>query len=125
MRVAWIAAPIVGLAVCIGALAMAAPEQQPRGDVYRQLELFADVLARVESDYVTPIDEQKAMEAAIQGMLSSLDPHSSYMNASDYRDMQVQTRGEYGGLGLEVTVDDGVARVVSPIDDTPAARAGI
>ncbi len=125
MRVAWIAAPIVGLAACVGALAWSAPEQQPRGDVYRQLELFADVLARVESDYVTPIDEQKAMEAAIQGMLSSLDPHSSYMNAQEYRDMQVQTRGEYGGLGIEVTMDDGVVRVVSPIDETPAARAGI
>jgi len=65
------------------------------------------------------------MEAAINGMLGSLDPHSSYMNADEYRDMQVQTRGEYGGLGIEVTVDDGVVRVVSPIDDTPAARAGV
>ncbi len=126
MRVAWIAAPIVGLAACVGALAWSAPgDERPRGDVYRQLELFADVLARVENDYVTPIDEQKAMEAAINGMLGSLDPHSSYMNAQDYRDMQVQTRGEYGGLGIEVTMDDGVVRVVSPIDETPATRAGI
>jgi carboxyl-terminal processing protease len=125
MRLAWIAAPIVGLAACVGALAWSAPDQTPRGDVYRQLELFADVLARVENDYVTEIDEPKAMEAAIQGMLSSLDPHSSYLNASEYRDMQVQTRGEYGGLGIEVTMDDGVVRVVSPIDDTPASRAGI
>ncbi|MEJ0058119.1 MAG: PDZ domain-containing protein [Terricaulis sp.] len=109
----------------MGALAWSAPDQTPRGDVYRQLELFADVLARVENDYVTEIDEPKAMEAAIQGMLSSLDPHSSYLNASEYRDMQVQTRGEYGGLGIEVTMDDGVVRVVSPIDDTPASRAGI
>ena len=126
MRVAWIAAPIAGLAACVGALAWSAPgDERPRGDVYRQLELFADVLARVENDYVTPIDEQKAMEAAINGMLGSLDPHSSYMNAQDYRDMQVQTRGEYGGLGIEVTMDDGVVRVVSPIDETPATRAGI
>jgi carboxyl-terminal processing protease len=125
MRFAWIAAPVVGLAACLGALAWSAPESGRRGDVYRQLELFADVLARVESDYVTPIDEKKAMEAAIQGMLTSLDPHSSYMNADEYRDMQVQTRGEYGGLGIEVTMDDGVVKVVSPIDETPAARAGI
>ncbi|HVZ99698.1 MAG TPA: S41 family peptidase [Caulobacterales bacterium] len=125
MRLAWIAAPVVGVAACVGALAWSAPDQTPRGDVYRQLELFADVLARVENDYVTQIDEKKAMEAAIQGMLTSLDPHSSYMNASEYRDMQVQTRGEYGGLGIEVTMDDGIVKVVSPIDDTPAARAGI
>lgn len=125
MRVAWIAAPLAGLAACVGALAWSAPEQGSRGDVYRQLELFADVLARVEQDYVTPIDNQAAIEAAINGMLSSLDPHSSYMNASEYRDMQTQTRGEYGGLGIEVTSEDGVVRVVSPIDGTPAARAGI
>jgi carboxyl-terminal processing protease len=83
------------------------------------------VLARVEQDYVTPIDEQEAMEAAINGMLASLDPHSSYMDPTDYRDMQTQTRGEYGGLGIEVTSEEGVVRVVSPIDGTPAARAGI
>ena len=125
MRIAWLAAPVAGAALLVGALAWSAPQDQNRGDVYRQLELFADVLSRVEQDYVTPIDERTAMEAAINGMLASLDPHSSYMNADEYRDMQVQTRGAYGGLGLEVTVDDGVVRVVSPIDDTPAARAGV
>jgi carboxyl-terminal processing protease len=125
MRIAWLAAPVAGAALLVGALAWSAPQDQNRGDVYRQLELFADVLSRVEQDYVTPIDQKTAMEAAINGMLASLDPHSSYMNADEYRDMQVQTRGEYGGLGIEVTVDDGVVRVVSPIDDTPAARAGI
>jgi carboxyl-terminal processing protease len=125
MRLTWIAAPVVGVAALVGALAWSAPQDHSRGDVYRQLELFADVLARVEQDYVTPIDEHAAIEAAINGMLSSLDPHSSYMNASEYRDMQVQTRGEYGGLGIEVTSDDGVVKVVSPIDETPAARAGI
>jgi len=118
-------APVAGAAALVGALAWSAPEDRNNGDIYRQLELFADVLARVEQDYVTPIDEQQAMEAAIQGMLSSLDPHSSYMNAEDYREMQSQTRGEYGGLGIEVTSEDGVVRVVSPIDGTPAARAGI
>ncbi len=125
MRVAWIAAPLAGLAACVGALAWSAPGDRDQSNVYRQLELFADVLARVEQDYVTDIDEEEAIEAAINGMLSSLDPHSSYMNATAYRDMQVATRGEYGGLGIEVTSEDGVVRVVSPIDDTPAARAGI
>ncbi len=125
MRVSWIVAPVVGLAACVGALAWSSPEDRPRGEVYRQLELFADVLDRVERSYVTEIDEPKAMEAAIQGLLTSLDPHSSFMNAVEYRDMQTQTRGEYGGLGIEVTMDDGVVRVVSPIDGTPAARAGV
>ena len=125
MRIAWIAAPVAGMAALVGALAWSAPEDPGRGDIYRQLELFADVLARVEQDYVTEINEEEAMEAAIQGMLASLDPHSSYMNATDYREMQTQTRGEYGGLGIEVTSEEGVVRVVSPIDGTPAARAGI
>jgi carboxyl-terminal processing protease len=125
MRIAWIAAPVAGAAALLGALAWSAPEQNNRGDVYRQLELFADVLARVEQDYVTEIDEEAAMEAALQGMLASLDPHSSYMSASEFRDMRQQARGEYNGLGVEVTIEDGVVRVVSPIDDTPAARAGI
>ena len=125
MRLAWIAAPVVGLAACVGALAWSAPDDRNHGDAYRQLELFADVLSRVEQDYVTPIDEQKAIGAAINGMLASLDPHSSYMDPTEYRDMQVQTRGEYGGLGIEVTSEDGVVKVVSPIDDTPASRAGI
>ena len=125
MRLSWIAAPVAAAAALVGALAWSAPEDRNNGDIYRQLELFADVLARVEQDYVTEIDETEAMEAAIQGMLSSLDPHSSYMNATEYREMQTQTRGEYGGLGLEVTSEEGVVRVVSPIDETPAARAGI
>jgi carboxyl-terminal processing protease len=125
MRLAWIAAPVVGLAACVGALAWSAPESGDRGDIYRQLDLFADVLSRVEQSYVTDIDEHKAMEAAIQGMLASLDPHSSYMNAEEFRDMQVTTRGEYGGLGIEVTSEDSIVRVVTPIDGTPAARAGI
>jgi carboxyl-terminal processing protease len=125
MRVAWIVAPVVGLAACVGALAWSAPDDRGRGDMYRELELFADVLARVEQDYVTHIHYRQAIEAALQGMLTSLDPHSSYMNAEDFRDMQVQTRGEYGGLGIEVTSEEGVVRVVSPIDGTPAARAGV
>jgi len=126
MRLAWIAAPVVGLAACVGALAWSSQSSgSQRSDVYRQLELFADVLAKVETDYVTEVDNEEMMEAAINGMLASLDPHSSYLSPNDFRDMEVTTRGEYGGLGIEVTAEDGVVRVVSPIDETPAARAGI
>ncbi|MGD0639761.1 MAG: S41 family peptidase [Roseiarcus sp.] len=94
-------------------------------DTYRQLNLFGDVFEKIRNDYVEKPDESKLIEAAINGMLSSLDPHSSYMDAKAYRDMQVQTKGEFGGLGIEVTEEDGLIKVVSPIDDTPAAKAGI
>src|SRR5579863_4433471 len=94
-------------------------------DTYRQLNLFGDVFERVRSDYVEKPDDSKLIESAISGMLSGLDPHSSYMDAKAFRDMQVQTRGEFGGLGIEVTMEDGVIKVVSPIDDTPASKAGI
>ncbi len=94
-------------------------------DIYRQLNLFGDVFEKVRSDYVEKPDDSKLIEAAINGMLSSLDPHSSFMDAKNYRDMQVQTRGEFGGLGIEVTMEEGVLKVVAPIDDTPASRAGL
>src|SRR6204780_2060535 len=94
-------------------------------DTYRQLNLFGDVFERVRSDYVEKPDDSKLVESAISGMLSGLDPHSSYMDAKSFRDMQVQTRGEFGGLGIEVTMKDGLIKVVSPIDDTPASKAGI
>ncbi|MFZ1965461.1 MAG: S41 family peptidase [Roseiarcus sp.] len=94
-------------------------------DTYRQLNLFGDVFEKIRNDYVEKPDEAKLIEAAINGMLSSLDPHSSYMDAKSYREMQVQTKGEFGGLGIEVTQEDGLVKVVSPIDDTPAAKAGI
>src|SRR5487761_1985864 len=94
-------------------------------DTYRQLNLFGDVFERVRSDYVEKPDDSKLVESAISGMLSGLDPHSSYMDAKSFRDMQVQTRGEFGGLGIEVTMEDGLVKVVSPIDDTPASKAGI
>ncbi|WP_183752761.1 S41 family peptidase [Pseudochelatococcus contaminans] len=94
-------------------------------DTYRQLTFFGDVFDKVRGDYVESPDERKLVEAAVSGMLSSLDPHSSYMDAKSYRDMQVQTRGSFGGLGLEVTMEDGLVKVVSPIDETPAARAGV
>jgi carboxyl-terminal processing protease len=96
-----------------------------KSELYQQLNLFGDVLERVRRDYVEPPDEKLLMENAINGMLSSLDPHSSYMNPKAYKDMQVQTRGEFGGLGIEVTMENNVIKVVSPIDDTPASKAGI
>ncbi|MGE4371590.1 MAG: S41 family peptidase [Xanthobacter sp.] len=94
-------------------------------DTYRQLNLFGDVFERVRSDYVERPEDQKLIEAAINGMLQSLDPHSSYMDAKNHRDMQMQTKGEFGGLGIEVTMEDGVVKVVAPMEDTPAARAGV
>ncbi len=96
-----------------------------KADYYKQLNLFGDVFDRVRADYVEVPDESKMVEAAINGMLASLDPHSSYMNAKQYEDMSVQTKGEFGGLGIEVTMENGVVKVVSPIDDTPASKAGI
>src|SRR5271163_4691728 len=94
-------------------------------DTYRQLNLFGDVFERVRADYVEKPDDSKLVESAINGMLAGLDPHSSYMDPKSFRDMQVQTRGEFGGLGIEVTMEDGLLKVVAPIDDTPAAKAGV
>jgi carboxyl-terminal processing protease len=94
-------------------------------DTYRQLNLFGDVFERVRADYVEKPSDSKLIETAINGMLAGLDPHSSYMDAKSFRDMQVQTRGEFGGLGIEVTMEDGLIKVVAPIDDTPAAKAGV
>jgi carboxyl-terminal processing protease len=94
-------------------------------EIYRQLDLFGEVLERVRADYVEKPEDPKLIEAAINGMLTALDPHSAYLNPKHFRDMQVQTRGEFGGLGIEVTMENGVVKVVSPIEDTPAARAGI
>ncbi|QDW38593.1 S41 family peptidase [Bradyrhizobium sp. KBS0727] len=92
---------------------------------YSKLNLFGDVFERVRSDYVEKPDDSKLMEGAINGMISSLDPHSRYMNAKGWSDMQETTHGEFGGLGIEVTMEDGFVKVVTPIDDTPAAKAGI
>jgi carboxyl-terminal processing protease len=96
-----------------------------QADTYRQLNLFGDIFERVRSHYVEKPDESKLVEAAINGMLNGLDPHSSYMDTKSFKDMQIQTRGEFGGLGIEVTMEDGLVKVVTPIDDTPAAKAGI
>ena len=94
-------------------------------NTYEQLNLFGEVFERIRSSYVEPVKDDQLVENAINGMLSGLDPHSSYMNAKDYADMQIQTKGEFGGLGIEVTMQDGLIKVVSPMDDTPAAKAGI
>jgi carboxyl-terminal processing protease len=94
-------------------------------DLYRQLDLFGQVLQHVRADYVEKPDDSKLIEDAINGMMAALDPHSSYLNPKDFRDMQVETRGEFGGLGIEVTMEKGLLKVVSPIEDTPAAKAGI
>ena len=94
-------------------------------EIYRQLDLFGEVLERVRSDYVEKPEDGKLIESAINGMLTALDPHSAYLNPKHFRDMQVQTRGEFGGLGIEVTMENGVVKVVSPIEDTPASKAGL
>jgi carboxyl-terminal processing protease len=100
-------------------------EKPDKTEIYRLLELFGDVFERVRADYVEEVSDEQLVEAAIQGMLQSLDPHSSYLNKKTYSDMQVQTKGEFGGLGIEVTMESGYVKVVSPIDDTPAFRAGL
>jgi carboxyl-terminal processing protease len=112
-----VAQPHYGL---IGSTAKAASS-----DTYRELNLFGDVFERVRADYVDKPDDKKLIESAINGMLTGLDPHSNYMDPKSFQDMQVQTRGEFGGLGIEVTMEDGLVKVVAPIDDTPAAKAGV
>lgn len=100
-------------------------QDSSRAETYRLLNLFSDVFERVRAEYVEPVNDRDLVENAINGMLTGLDPHSSYMNAKTFRDMQVQTRGEFGGLGIEVTQENGYIKVISPIDDTPASRAGL
>jgi carboxyl-terminal processing protease len=121
---------VVGAAVALFAtqprmIFVGARAQAAAADTYRQLNLFGDVFERVRADYVEKPSDAKLIESAINGMLTGLDPHSSYMDAKSFRDMQVQTRGEFGGLGIEVTMENGLIKVVAPIDDTPAAKAGI
>jgi carboxyl-terminal processing protease len=96
-----------------------------KSQTYKMLELFGDVLQTVDNQYVSEVDNKKLIEAALDGMLTSLDPHSGYLSPDSFEDMQDTTRGEYGGLGIEVTSEDGVVKVISPMDGTPASRAGI
>jgi len=102
-----------------------AQEGARASSVYEQLDLFGDIFERIRAQYVEEVDSAELIEAAINGMLTSLDPHSSYLSPQDADDMRVQTRGEFGGLGIEVTQEEGFVKVVSPIDDTPADEAGI
>lgn len=120
-------APRYVLAVALLALlpALNAAPAGNNSDTYRQLDQFMDVFERVRAEYVDQVTDEKLIEGAINGMLTSLDPHSSYLNARDFENMRTQTDGEYGGLGLSVTMEDGAVKVIAPTDDTPAARAGI
>ena len=112
-----------GTMAYIGQSARATAE--PKAESYHMLELFGDVLTEVDRQYVTPVDDKKLIQSAMEGMLTSLDPHSDYLTPEAYADLQDQTKGEYGGLGIEIQADDGAIKVISPIDNTPAARAGI
>ncbi len=124
-------ASLVIVGALMGATAMSViysagvPAQAAGSSTYRELSIFGDVFERVRAQYVTPPDEEKLVENAINGMLTSLDPHSSFMNAKDADDMRTQTRGEFGGLGIEVTMENELVKVITPIDDTPAAKAGV
>ena len=111
--------------VVIGPVVAAWAQDGSRAETYRLLNLFGDVFERVRAEYVEPVNDRDVIENAINGMLQGLDPHSSYMNLRNFRDMQVQTRGEFGGLGIEVSQEAGYVKVISPIDETPAARAGV
>ena len=102
-----------------------AQEAETTSNVYEQLDLFGDIFERIRAQYVEEVETKDLIEAAINGMLTSLDPHSSYLSPDDAENMQVQTRGEFGGLGIEVTQEDGFVKVVSPMDGTPADQAGI
>lgn len=125
--------PVFGTVAAVAVFALSnlnsgsavAAEPSKKVDIYKQLQLFPDVLARVRADYVVDVEDELLIEDAINGMLQSLDPHSSYMNAEAFRDMQNVTAGEYGGLGMEVTSDSGFVKIIAPIDNTPAQKAGI
>ena len=122
-RIAFI---VLGMVLGFGAAITLLPAQGASDmGAYRQLDLFSDAFERVRANYVRPVDDSELVDNAIEGMVSALDPHSSYMDAKSFADMQIQTKGEFGGLGIEVTMEDGLVKVVSPIDDTPAAKAGI
>ncbi len=124
-------ASLVIVGALMGATAMSViysagvPAQAAGSSTYRELSIFGDVFERVRAQYVTPPDEEKLVENAINGMLTSLDPHSSFMNAKDADDMRTQTKGEFGGLGIEVTMENELVKVITPIDDTPASKAGV
>src|SRR5487761_1724047 len=113
---------ILVIAAPAGGVTLAAPEHAAPS---KWLSLYSEVFNEVKANYVKPVTDKKLVEGGIEGMLSNLDPHSDYMDAKQFKEMMVQTEGEFGGLGMEVTMDNGLVKVVSPIDDTPAAKAGI
>lgn len=124
-RVALLGAVAATALLAVPTMEHADAQSQNDTDTYRQLSLFGDVFERVRSEYVEEVSDQELIEAAINGMLTALDPHSSFLNSKSFRDMRVQTKGEFGGLGIEVSMENGLVKVVSPIDDTPAAKAGL
>src|SRR5262245_2125298 len=128
-RTSLLAATALAAGIVIGGIAFHASSVRAQAasssNTYEQLNLFGEVFERIRDNYVEPTDDEKLIEAAVNGMLTSLDPHSSYLNQKDFQDMQVQTKGEFGGLGIEVDMEDGLIKVVSPMDGTPAAEAGL
>ena len=117
---------ICGVLIAAAVIPSLTTAQSGKNDeIYRQLGLFGDIFQRVRESYIDEVNEKDLVEAAINGMLTSLDPHSSYLNNDNFSDMQVQTKGKFGGLGIEITMENGVIKIVSPIDDTPAAKAGL
>ncbi|MBN66009.1 MAG: peptidase S41, partial [Rickettsiales bacterium] len=118
-------APVAAIALLVSAIATPAVAADNKANTYELLNLFGDVFERVRTDYVEEVGDDELIENAINGMLTALDPHSGYLNEKNFKEMQVQTRGEFGGLGIEVTMENGLVKVVSPIDDTPAFDAGI
>jgi carboxyl-terminal processing protease len=123
-KIAWIAlGGVAGFGLALSVLPQAHGANEM--NAYRQLDLFSDAFERVRANYVRPVQDNELVSAAIQGMVSNLDPHSSYMDSKSYNDMQITTKGQFGGVGIEVTQEDGLIKVISPIDGTPAAKAGI
>ena len=116
---------LIGFSIAIAIVSNSRAQSEDRDETYRQLTLFGDVFQRVRAEYVEQVSDKDLIEAAINGMLTSLDPHSAYLPDDNFKKMQVQTTGKFGGLGIEVTMQDGFLKVVSPIDDTPAAKVGI
>src|ERR1700693_3501367 len=116
-----------GAILGFGAAVMVLPAAEGANDrgAYRQLDLFSDAFERVRANYVRPVEDSELINAAIEGMVSSLDPHSSYMDAKAFADMQIQTKGSFGGIGIQVTMENGLVKIISPIDNTPASKAGL
>ena len=126
MRLHIIASAVLfGIGAATLAVSAEGEDTNSREATFRQLELFGDVLSRIESDYVSEPDKAELIESAIDGMMQALDPHSSYLSPDDFQDMQVTTSGEYGGVGIEVTIRDDLITIISPIAETPGERAGL